>query len=57
MGHAVGQFLSHAVGVAISPLALIAVILLIAGPRGRSNAMAFMLGWVLAVTGLFAITT
>ncbi|MEV6067930.1 GAP family protein [Nocardia sp. NPDC052001] len=55
MGHAVGQFLSHAVGVAISPLALIAVILLIATPRGRSNAVAFMIGWVLAISGLFVV--
>ncbi|MFE6857839.1 GAP family protein [Nocardia sp. NPDC057668] len=55
MGNAIGQFLTHAVGVAISPLALIAVILLVAVPRGgRRNAVAFALGWVLAVAGIFA---
>ncbi|WP_327145810.1 GAP family protein [Nocardia sp. NBC_01327] len=55
MGHAVGQFLSHAVGVAISPLALIAVILIVSAPRGRQNALAFVLGWVLAITAIFTV--
>ncbi|WP_268893466.1 GAP family protein [Nocardia terrae] len=49
MHHASGQILSHAVGVAISPLALIAIILILASPRGRPNAIAFVLGWVATV--------
>ncbi|WP_040809094.1 GAP family protein [Nocardia concava] len=58
MQHATGQILSHAVGVAISPLALIAIILILASPRGRANAVAFMLGWVatVAVVLLAAVT-
>lgn len=56
MQHATGQILSHAVGVAISPLALIAVILILAAPRGRANALAFLAGWLIAVTvGLVAL--
>jgi hypothetical protein len=55
MGNAIGQFLSHAVGVAISPLALIAVILILGAPRGRANAVAFALGWLVAVAAVFGI--
>ncbi|QLY33207.1 GAP family protein [Nocardia huaxiensis] len=56
MQNATGQILMHAVGVAISPLAIIAVILILAGPHGRKNALAFALGWVTAVTaGLLAL--
>lgn len=55
MGSAIGQFLSHAVGVAISPLALITVILILGAPRGRANAVSFAIGWLLAVTAVFAL--
>ncbi|RKE19773.1 GAP family protein [Streptomyces sp. TLI_171] len=54
MGDAIGQMLASAVGIAISPVPLIAVILMLATPRGRSNGTAFTLGWVLA---LGAVTT
>ncbi|GAB2536496.1 GAP family protein [Nocardia heshunensis] len=58
MHHASGQILSHAVGVAISPLALIAIILILASPRGRTNALAFVAGWVATVTVvLLAVVT
>lgn len=55
MNHGVGQILSHAVGVAISPVAVIAVVLILAAPRGRANALAFALGWILAVSGALAL--
>ncbi|HRV59869.1 MAG: GAP family protein [Solirubrobacterales bacterium] len=45
MGEAIGQTLPLAVGVALSPLAVIAVILLLSTPRARANAVAFLLGW------------
>ncbi|MEU6506035.1 GAP family protein [Streptomyces sp. NPDC046942] len=53
MGEAIGGMLSSAVGVAISPLPLIALILMLASPRGRANGIAFTLGWMitLAVVG------
>lgn len=54
MGDAIGQMLASAVGIAISPLPLIAVILMLATPRGRSNGIAFTAGWVVA---LGAVTT
>jgi len=53
VGQAIGQSLSFGVGVAISPLPIIAVVLMLATPRGRVNGPAFLLGWVvgLAILG------
>ncbi|OIV39005.1 hypothetical protein BIV57_02550 [Mangrovactinospora gilvigrisea] len=52
MGAAIGQMLASAVGIAISPLPLVAIILMLATPRGRSNGIAFTLGWVVALAVL-----
>lgn len=49
MGNAIGQMLASAVGIAISPLPLIAVILMLATPQGRRNGIAFTTGWILAL--------
>lgn len=49
MGDAVGQVLSPAIGVAISPIPLIAVILMLATPKGRANGLAFTAGWIVAL--------
>ncbi|MFJ7628487.1 GAP family protein [Streptomyces sp. NPDC097595] len=49
MGDAIGQMLTSAVGIAISPLPLIAVILMLATPKGRANGSAFTGGWVVAL--------
>jgi threonine/homoserine/homoserine lactone efflux protein len=46
MGQAIGQVLSFAVGVALSPVPIIAVVLMLGTPRARSNAPAFLLGWI-----------
>jgi threonine/homoserine/homoserine lactone efflux protein len=53
VGEAIGQVLSFGVGVALSPLPIVAVVLMLATPRGRVNGPAFLLGWVvgLAVVG------
>jgi len=44
MGSVIGDILAQAIGVAISPLPIIAVILMLFGKRARSNGPAFMLG-------------
>lgn len=49
MGEAIGQMLPFAVGVAISPMPIIAVVLILVTPRARSNGPAFLLGSVLGV--------
>ena len=46
MGEAIGQVLSFGVGVAISPMPIIAVVLMLATPRGGRNGPALLLGWV-----------
>ena len=45
MGQAIGQILPTAVGVAISPLPIVAVVLMLVTPRGRVNGPAFLIGW------------
>jgi threonine/homoserine/homoserine lactone efflux protein len=53
MGQAIGQSLSLAIGVAISPVPIIAVVLMLSTPRGRVTGTAFLVGWIvgLAVLG------
>lgn len=53
MGAAIGAVLPLGIGVALSPIPIIAVVLMLATPRGRLNGPAFILGWIvgLAVVG------
>jgi threonine/homoserine/homoserine lactone efflux protein len=55
MGQAIGQVLSLAVGVAISPVPIIAVVLMLVTPRARSNGPAFVVGWLLGLSIVGAI--
>ncbi len=60
MGQGISEILPFAVGIAISPVPIIAVILILFSPRARSNGPMFLLGWVLGlavVSGVvYAIT-
>lgn len=49
MGDAIGSMLASAVGIAISPLPLTAVIMMLATPRGRTNGVAFTVGRLFAL--------
>jgi threonine/homoserine/homoserine lactone efflux protein len=53
MADAIGQVLSFGVGVALSPVPIIAVVLMLGTPRARANGPAFVLGWIagLALVG------
>ncbi len=51
VGQAIGNALAFAVGVAISPIPVIAVILMLLSARARANSLAFASGWVLGVAG------
>jgi threonine/homoserine/homoserine lactone efflux protein len=53
LGDAIGDLLPSAVGVALSPLPIVAVIVMLGTPRARSNGPALALGWV---AGLVAVT-
>jgi len=55
MGDAIGQMLASAIGIAISPVPLIAVVLMLATPRGRVNGTAFTLGWVAALAAVITV--
>jgi len=46
VGRAIGQILSFAVAVAISPVPIIGVVLMLSTPRARSNGPAFLVGWI-----------
>ncbi len=46
MGDVIGQILPLAIGVALSPMPIIAVILMLATPKGKTNGLAFSLGWL-----------
>lgn len=53
MGQALSEVLPSAVAVALSPVPIIAVILMLSTPRARSNGPSFAVGWVL---GLVAVS-
>jgi threonine/homoserine/homoserine lactone efflux protein len=55
MGEAIGQMLPAAVGVALSPLPIVAVVLMLVSRRGRVNGPAFVLGWIAGLAVLGAI--
>jgi threonine/homoserine/homoserine lactone efflux protein len=50
LGNAIGEVLPLALGVAISPMPIIAVILMLLSPKARTNGPAFLLGWVVGLT-------
>jgi threonine/homoserine/homoserine lactone efflux protein len=55
MGQAIGDLLPAAVGVAISPLPIVAVVLMLVSARGRANGPAFLIGWLVGIAGAGAI--
>lgn len=50
LGEAIGGLLPAAVGVAISPIPIIAVIVMLGTPRARVNGPAFSVGWVIGLS-------
>lgn len=55
MGAAIGQSLPVAVGVLISPLPIVAVVLMLVSRRAEANAAAFLIGWFVAVLVVVAL--
>ncbi|MHA7134316.1 GAP family protein [Oerskovia turbata] len=49
MGAAIGQSLPIAVGVLVSPLPIVAVVLMLVSGRAKANAFSFLVGWFVAV--------
>jgi hypothetical protein len=55
MGQAIGGSLALAIGIALSPVPIIAVVLMLTTPRARVNGPAFVLGWLLGLGVIGAI--
>jgi hypothetical protein len=57
MGQAIGDILPMAIGVAISPIPIIAIVLMLGTPRARTNGPAFAIGWLagLAIVGTIVL--
>lgn len=55
MGEAIGQIIPLALGVALSPIPIIAVVLMLGTPLGRVNGPAFVLGWIVGLTAVGAL--
>jgi threonine/homoserine/homoserine lactone efflux protein len=55
VGEAIGQVLPLAIGVALSPIPIIAVVLMLGTPAGSSNGPAFVLGWIVGLSVAGAI--
>ncbi len=49
MGEVIGELLPLALGVAISPIPIIAVIIMLLAPRAGAAAAGFLLGWVIGI--------
>jgi len=50
LNQAVGAILPAAAGVALSPIPIVAVVLMLDSTRARANGLAFALGWVLGLS-------
>jgi threonine/homoserine/homoserine lactone efflux protein len=57
VGEAIGQSLPMAVGIALSPLPIVAVVLMLVGKRARTDGPAFVAGWLvgLAIVGVIVL--
>lgn len=51
MGAAIGAVLGQAVGVAISPIPIIAVILMLFSKAAKVNSLSFLVGWIIGLLG------
>ncbi len=51
MGEAIGAVLGEAVGVAISPVPIIAVILMLFSKSAKANSLSFLVGWLIGLLG------
>lgn len=57
MGSAIGDTLPLALGIAISPVPIIAAILMLLSPKARGTSVGFLLGWVLGIVVAVVVFT
>src|SRR4051794_33065468 len=51
VGQVIGDLLPFAVGVAISPIPIIAVILMLLAPKAGGTSAGFLVGWLIGIAG------
>jgi len=49
MGEAIGQMLPFAVGIAISPIPIVAIVLMLGTQNAKSDSLSFLVGWIVAM--------
>jgi threonine/homoserine/homoserine lactone efflux protein len=57
MGEVIGAILPLAVGIAVSPIPIIAAILMLLSPKARGTSLGFLLGWVLGIVVVVVVFT
>jgi threonine/homoserine/homoserine lactone efflux protein len=57
MGDVIGEILPLAVGIAVSPIPIIAAILMLLSPKARGTSLGFLLGWVLGIVVVVGVFT
>jgi threonine/homoserine/homoserine lactone efflux protein len=57
MGPVIGEVLPYALGIAISPVPVIAVILLLMSSRARTTTVGFLLGWLVGIVVAIVVFT
>ncbi|UUT36730.1 GAP family protein [Microbacterium elymi] len=57
MGAVIGEILPLALGIAISPIPIIAAILMLLSPKARVTSVGFLLGWVAGIVVAVVVFT
>ena len=57
MGSVIGEILPLAVGIAVSPIPIIAAILMLLSPRARGTSIGFLAGWLLGIVVAVVVFT
>ncbi|MGA0566364.1 GAP family protein [Rathayibacter sp. KR2-224] len=57
MGSAIGDTLPLALGIAVSPIPIIATILMLLSPKAKAASVAFLLGWLLGIVVAVVVFT
>ncbi|WP_449281950.1 GAP family protein [Leucobacter sp.] len=57
MGSIIGQALPLALGIAISPVPIIAAILMLLSPRARTTSIGFLIGWLAGIIVVVSVFT
>ena len=57
MGETIGEILPLAVGIAISPIPIIAAILMLLSPKAKGTSLGFLCGWLVGIIAAIVIFT